>query len=35
MEDSDIVGMIILKLIIRKLDGGMDWVDLAQDRDMW
>ena len=23
----------ILKLIFEKLDGGLDWIDLAQDRD--
>ena len=26
---------IILKGIVQKWDGGMDWIDLAQDRDMW
>jgi len=26
---------IILKWIFRKLDGGLDWIDLAQDRDRW
>jgi hypothetical protein len=26
---------IILKWNFRKLDGGMDWIDLAQDRDRW
>ena len=33
----DVDGRIILKLIIRKLDGGggIDWIDLAQARDMW
>jgi len=25
----------ILRWIFRKWDGGMDWVDLAQDRDRW
>ena len=28
-------GRIILKWIFRKLDGGMDWIDLAQNRDTW
>jgi len=27
--------MIILKWIFRKWDGGLDWIDLAQDRDRW
>jgi hypothetical protein len=28
--------MIILKLIFKKWDGGgMDWIDMAQDRDRW
>jgi hypothetical protein len=27
-------GMIILKWIL-KWDGGMDWIELAQDRDRW
>jgi hypothetical protein len=26
---------IILKWIFRKRGGGMDWIDLAQDRDKW
>jgi len=26
-------GRIILRCIIRKWDGGRDWIDLAQDRD--
>jgi len=26
---------IILRRIFRKWDGGMDWMDLAQDRDRW
>ena len=26
---------IILKLIFKKSDGGMDWIDLAKDRDRW
>ena len=28
-------GRIILRLIFRKWDGGMDWIDLAQDRTRW
>jgi hypothetical protein len=26
-------GRIILKQIFKKWDGGMDWIDVAQDRD--
>jgi hypothetical protein len=26
---------IILKLIFKKWDGSMDWIELAQDRDRW
>jgi hypothetical protein len=26
---------IILKWIIMKWDGDMDWIDVAQDRDRW
>jgi len=26
---------IILRWILRKWNGGMDWIDLAQDRDSW
>jgi hypothetical protein len=33
LEDPGIDGMI-LKWIFKK-DGGMDWIDLAQDRDRW
>jgi hypothetical protein len=35
--DPDVVGSIILKWIFKKLDGGggMDWIELAQDRDRW
>jgi len=28
-------GKVILKWIFEKWDGGMDWIDLAQDRHMW
>ena len=35
LEDPDLDGRIILRRIFSKLDGGMDWIDLAQDRDRW
>jgi hypothetical protein len=28
-------GRIILRWIFGKWDGGMDWIELAQDRDRW
>jgi len=35
LEDPGIDGRIILRWIFRKWDGGMNWIDLAQDRDRW
>jgi hypothetical protein len=35
LEDPGVDGMIILKWIFKKWMGGMDWIDLAQDRDRW
>jgi hypothetical protein len=35
LEDPGLDGRIILKWIFERLDGGMDWIDLAQDRDRW
>ena len=38
LEDSGVDGRIILRCTFRKWDGGrngMDWIDLAQDRDRW
>jgi hypothetical protein len=35
LEDLGVDGRIILKLIFKKWDGGMDWIDMAQDRDRW
>jgi hypothetical protein len=34
-EDPGADGRIILKWILEKLDQGMDWIDLGQDRDRW
>jgi hypothetical protein len=34
--DRDVDGRIILKWIFKTWDeGGMDWIELAQDRDRW
>ena len=34
--DLSVDGKIILRWIFSKWDaGGMDWIDLAQDRDRW
>jgi hypothetical protein len=33
--DPGIDGRIILKWIFKNLDGGMDWIELAQDGDRW
>jgi hypothetical protein len=35
LEDLGVHGRIILKCIFKKWDGGMDWIDMAQDRDRW
>jgi hypothetical protein len=35
LEDTGIHGRIILKLIFEKWDGGMNWMNLAWDRDWW
>jgi hypothetical protein len=33
--DPGVDGRIILKWILKKWDGGMDWIELAQFRDRW
>jgi hypothetical protein len=35
LEDPGIDGSIIFKRIFKKWDGGMDWIDMTQDRDRW
>jgi hypothetical protein len=35
LKDPGIDGRIVLKCIFEKLDGGVDWLDLAKDRDKW
>jgi hypothetical protein len=35
LEDPGVDGRIILKWIFERLGGGVDWIDLAQDRDRW
>jgi hypothetical protein len=35
LEDPGMHGRIILRWIFRKKEEGIDWIDLAQDRDRW
>jgi hypothetical protein len=35
LENQGVDGRIILKWILEKLNGVMDWIDLAQDRIGW
>ena len=35
LEDSGVNEKIILKWILEKWDGGLNWMNLAQDRDRW
>jgi hypothetical protein len=35
LEEPNVNGWIILTWIFRKWDEGMDWIDLAKDRDTW
>jgi len=34
-ENLGIVGRKILKWILKKQDGGVNWIDLPQDRNKW
>jgi hypothetical protein len=33
--DTGVGARIILKWIFKDCDGGMDWIELARDRDRW
>ena len=35
LEDRGADGKIILKWVLEKWDGGMNWIDFAQSRDSW
>jgi len=35
LKDPGVDGRIILRWILMKQDGSVDWIDLAQDRDRW
>jgi hypothetical protein len=35
LKDPGVNGRIILKWIFKMWDGGMDWIDMTQDRDRW
>jgi hypothetical protein len=35
LEGPGVDGRVILKWIFRKCDGGMDWIELAQNREGW
>jgi hypothetical protein len=35
LEDPGVDGRIIIRWVFWKCNGGMDWFDLAQDRDRW
>jgi hypothetical protein len=35
LKDRHVDGRIILKTNIEKWKGGMEWIDLAQDKDRW
>jgi hypothetical protein len=35
LKDLDVDGWVKQNWIFKKWDGGMDWINLAQDRDRW
>jgi hypothetical protein len=35
LKDRGVDGRIILKWVLKEWVGGMDWIDLAQERDSW
>jgi hypothetical protein len=35
LEDLGVDGRITLKWTFKKWDGGMEWIDLAQERNRW
>jgi hypothetical protein len=35
LEDRGVDGRIIIKWVFKKWDGGVDWIDMARDRDRW
>jgi hypothetical protein len=35
LEDPGLDGIVILKWNLKKRDGGLDWIYLAQDTDRW
>jgi hypothetical protein len=35
LEDPGVDGRIILQWIFERLGGGIDWIELAQDRGKW
>jgi hypothetical protein len=35
LEDRSVEGRIILKCVFEKWEGGMVWIDWAQNRDRW
>jgi hypothetical protein len=35
LEVLGVDGRVLLKLVFKKSDGGMDWIDLTRNRDRW